>query len=142
MAALAVLTSAAAVVSWDAQYNLVQEIKGVPAVAAQEAGIPDVGAIIFAALGIALALHGRRAVRPRSLNALASETLIGGLLNRSRCAALAGPVTGEPMLARVRPLQGGFRGDSMPPRMYAPRTSGRRADRMELVITSRGEAAC
>lgn len=68
MAALAVLAAAAAVVSWDAQYNLVQEIKGIPAVAALEAGIPDVGALIFAALGIALALHGRRAARPRSLN--------------------------------------------------------------------------
>ncbi len=68
MIALAVLAAAAAVVSWDAQYNLVQEIKGVPAVAALEAGIPDVGALIFAALGIALALHGRRAARPHSLN--------------------------------------------------------------------------
>jgi hypothetical protein len=27
-----------------------------------------VGAVIFAALGIALALHGRRAIRPRGLN--------------------------------------------------------------------------
>ena len=31
-------------------------------------GIPDTGALIFAALGIALALHGRRALRPRTLN--------------------------------------------------------------------------
>jgi hypothetical protein len=38
-------------------------------VAAVEAGIPDVGAVIFAALGVALALHGKRAVRPRALNA-------------------------------------------------------------------------
>ena len=68
MAALAVLAAAAAVVSWDAQYALVLAIKSVPAIAALEAGIPDVGAVIFAALGIALALHGRRAIRPRSLN--------------------------------------------------------------------------
>jgi hypothetical protein len=37
-------------------------------IAALEAGVPDVGAVIFATLGIALALHGRRALRPRTLN--------------------------------------------------------------------------
>src|SRR5579871_3505178 len=68
MAALAVLAAAAAVVSWDAQYVMVSQVKHVPAIAALEAGIPDVGAVIFAALGIALALHGRRALRPRTLN--------------------------------------------------------------------------
>jgi len=68
MGALAVLAAAAAVVSWDAQYTLVLAIKAVPVIAAVEAGIPDVGAVIFAALGIALALHGRRALRPRGLN--------------------------------------------------------------------------
>ncbi len=68
MAALAVLAAAAAVVSWDAQYVLVRQARHVPAIAALEAGIPDAGALIFAALGIALALHGRRALRPRTLN--------------------------------------------------------------------------
>lgn len=68
MASLAVLAAAAAVVSWDAQYVLVRAVKHIPAVAALEAGIPDIGAVIFAALGIALALHGRRAVRARVLN--------------------------------------------------------------------------
>jgi hypothetical protein len=68
MAALAVLAAAAAAVSWDAQYTLVQAVKGVPVIAALEAGIPDMGALIFAALGIAMALHGRRAIRPRGLN--------------------------------------------------------------------------
>lgn len=68
MAALALLAAAAAVVSWDAQYVLVRSARHVPAVAALEAGIPDAGALIFASLGIALALHGRRALRPRSLN--------------------------------------------------------------------------
>ena len=69
MLALAVLAvAAAAVVSWDAQYVLVRAVKHNPAVAALEAGIPDIGAVIFAALGIALALHGRRAVRARTLN--------------------------------------------------------------------------
>jgi hypothetical protein len=66
--ALAVLAAAAAAVSWDAQYTLVLAVKGFPAIAALEAGIPDVGAVIFAALGIALALHGRRAIRVRALN--------------------------------------------------------------------------
>jgi hypothetical protein len=68
MASLAILAAAAAVVSWDAQYVMVRQARRVPAIAALEAGIPDVGALIFAALGIALALHGRRALRPRTLN--------------------------------------------------------------------------
>jgi hypothetical protein len=68
MAALAVLAAGAAVVSWDAQYVMVYSARHTPAVAALEAGIPDAGALIFAALGIALALHGRRALRPRALN--------------------------------------------------------------------------
>src|ERR1700683_2691677 len=68
MAALALLAAAAAVVSWDAQYVMVREARHVAAIAALEAGIPDAGALIFAALGIALALHGRRALRPRTLN--------------------------------------------------------------------------
>ena len=68
MAALAVLAVAAAAVSWDAQFVLVQAVKQNTAIAALEAGIPDVGALIFAALGIALALHTRRAVRARALN--------------------------------------------------------------------------
>jgi hypothetical protein len=68
MAALAALATVAAVVSWDAQYVLVRAIKHNPAVAALEAGIPDIGAVIFAALGIALALHARRAIRARVLN--------------------------------------------------------------------------
>jgi len=68
MVALAVLAAAAAVVSWDAQYVMVSQVKHTPVIAALEAGVPDVGAVIFAALGIALALHGRRALRPRTLN--------------------------------------------------------------------------
>ena len=68
MLALAVLAVAAATVSWDAQYVLVRSVKHNPAVASLEAGIPDVGALIFATLGIALALHGKRAVQARTLN--------------------------------------------------------------------------
>ena len=36
--------------------------------AALEAAIPDAAALVFACLGVALALHGRRAVRARLLN--------------------------------------------------------------------------
>lgn len=68
IAALAVLAAAAAMVSWQAQYVMVASVKHAVAVAAVEAGIPDVGAVIFAALGIALALHGKRAIRARALN--------------------------------------------------------------------------
>jgi len=67
--ALGVLAAAAAAVSWDAQYAMVRAAKPVPVVAALEAGIPDVGAVVFAALGVALALHGKRALRSRVLNA-------------------------------------------------------------------------
>src|SRR5260370_11381436 len=67
--ALGVLAAAAAAVSWDAQYAMVRAVKPVPVVAALEAGIPDVGAVIFAALGVALALQGKRALRSRALNA-------------------------------------------------------------------------
>src|ERR1022692_2164299 len=66
--ALGVLAAAAAAVSWDAQYILVASVKRNIAVAALEAGIPDVGALIFAALGVALSLHAKRAIRARVLN--------------------------------------------------------------------------
>jgi hypothetical protein len=84
--ALAVLAASAAAVSWDAQYTFVRAVKKVPVIAALEAGIPDVGALIFAALGIALALHGRRAIRPRSLNV----TCIGVSLAMNALAAAPG----------------------------------------------------
>jgi hypothetical protein len=76
MMALAVLAAAAAVVSFSAQYRMVHAAKGTPAVAALEAAIPDVAALIFATLGIALALHGRRAVRARVLNVAAVATSV------------------------------------------------------------------
>src|SRR5207245_6739699 len=66
--ALAMLAAAAAVVSWNAQYVMVLRARHTLLIAALEAGIPDAGAAVFAALGIALALHGRRALRPRTLN--------------------------------------------------------------------------
>jgi len=76
MLALAVLAAAAAVVSFSAQYRMVHAAKGTGAVAALEAGIPDVAALIFATLGIALALHGKRAVRARFLNIAAVATSV------------------------------------------------------------------
>jgi hypothetical protein len=68
MAGLALLAAAAAVVSYQAQYQMIAAYKHAPAVAALQAAIPDVAALVFASLGIALALHGRRAVRARALN--------------------------------------------------------------------------
>jgi hypothetical protein len=76
MVALAVLAAAAAVVSFSAQYRMVHAAKGTPAVAVLEAAIPDVAALIFATLGIALALHGRRAIRARVLNVAAVSTSV------------------------------------------------------------------
>jgi len=63
-----VLAAAAAVVSFTAQYRLVYATRRLAVVAGLEAAIPDAAALVFACLGIALALHGRRAVRARILN--------------------------------------------------------------------------
>jgi hypothetical protein len=76
MLALGVLAVAAAVVSYEAQYRMVFAAKGVAPVAALEAGIPDVAALVFATLGIALALNGRRAIRARVLNVSAVATSV------------------------------------------------------------------
>ena len=76
MAALGVLAAASATVSYSAQYRLVFEAKAVAPIAALEAGIPDVAALIFATLGIALALHGKRAIRARVLNVGAVVTSV------------------------------------------------------------------
>ncbi len=62
---LAILAAAAAAVSWDAQYVLASHVKHTPAIATLEAGIPDAGALIFAALGIARGSAGP----PRSTTA-------------------------------------------------------------------------
>ena len=67
-AGLCVLAAAAAAVSFTAQYRLVYAARHLPAIAALEAAIPDAAALVFACLGIALALHGRRAIRARALN--------------------------------------------------------------------------
>jgi hypothetical protein len=67
-AGLCVLAAAAAAVSFTAQYRMAETARHLPAVAALEAAIPDAAALVFACLGIALALHGRRAIRTRALN--------------------------------------------------------------------------
>jgi hypothetical protein len=65
---LCVLAAAAATVSFTAQYRMVYATRHLKIVAALEAAIPDAAALVFASLGVALALHGRRAIRARTLN--------------------------------------------------------------------------
>jgi len=65
---LCLLTAAAAAVSFTAQYRMIYAARQVPVIAGLEAAIPDAAALVFASLGIALALHGKRAIRARLLN--------------------------------------------------------------------------
>jgi hypothetical protein len=67
-AGLCVLAAAAAAVSFTAQYRMAETARHLPVGAALEALIPDTAALVFACLGIALALHGRHALRARALN--------------------------------------------------------------------------
>jgi hypothetical protein len=67
-AGLGALAAAAAAVSFTAQYRMVDAARHLPVIAALEAAVPDAAALVFASLGIALALHGRRALRARALN--------------------------------------------------------------------------
>ena len=85
-AGLCLLAAAAAAVSFSAQYRMVDATRHLPVVAALEAAIPDAAALVFACLGIALALHGRRALRARALN-LAS---VGASVFMNAIAAAAG----------------------------------------------------
>jgi hypothetical protein len=75
-AGLGLLAVAAAAVSFTAQYRMVYAARRLPVIAGLEAVIPDAAALIFACLGIALALHGRRAVRARVLNVAAVGTSV------------------------------------------------------------------
>jgi len=70
-AGLALLSAAAAAVSYTAQFRMMLAERHQEIAAGLEAAIPDAGALVFASLGIALALHGRRAVRARVLNVTA-----------------------------------------------------------------------
>jgi hypothetical protein len=76
MLSLAVLAGASAAVSYAAQFRMVLAAKGSVLAAALEAAIPDVAALIFATLGVALALDGRRAIRARVLNVTAVATSV------------------------------------------------------------------
>src|ERR1039457_4219762 len=67
-AGLCALAGAAAAVSFTAQYRLADAARHLAVIAALEAAIPDAAALVFASLGVALALHGRRAIRARALN--------------------------------------------------------------------------
>jgi hypothetical protein len=75
-AGLCALAAAAAAVSFTAQYRMVDATRHLAAVAALEAAIPDAAALVFACLGVALALHGRRAIRARALNLAAVGTSV------------------------------------------------------------------
>src|ERR1039457_203789 len=75
-AGLCALAAAAATVSFTAQYQLADATRHLPAIAALEAAIPDAAALVFACLGVALALHGRRAIRARTLNLASVGTSI------------------------------------------------------------------
>jgi hypothetical protein len=76
MLALGLLAAAAAAVSFEAQYRMVYAAKGIRWAAGLEAAIPDAAALVFASLGIALALHGKRAIRARLLNVGAVATSV------------------------------------------------------------------
>ena len=69
---LCVLAAAAAAVSFTAQYRLVYAARRLALIAGLEAAIPDAAALVFACLGVALALHGRHAIRARVLNVAAA----------------------------------------------------------------------
>ena len=83
---LGVLATAAAAVSFAAQYQLIYAAKGVRWASVLKAGIPDVGSMVFAALGIALALKGKRALRARGGNL----ACVGLSLTMNLIAAMAG----------------------------------------------------
>ena len=75
-AGLFALAGAAAAVSFSAQYRLVYAARRLAVAAGLEAAIPDAAALVFACLGVALALHGRRAIRARLLNMAAAGTSV------------------------------------------------------------------
>jgi hypothetical protein len=84
--AVGLVAVAAAVVSYEAQWRLVYRDKQELAISYVQAAIPDLGSLVFACFGIALALHGRRAVRARLLNVLC----VGISVTMNALAAQAG----------------------------------------------------
>jgi hypothetical protein len=89
--AVALVAVAAAVVSYEAQWRLVYAAKHQAGISYIQAAIPDLGSLVFACFGIALARHGKRAVRPRLLNVLCVGLSIAmnALAARPGWAALA-----------------------------------------------------
>src|SRR5258708_2082696 len=83
---LAGLAAAAASVSYWAQFTFIDHVKHQHVVSYIQAGIPDIGALVFACLGIALALHGKRAIRARFLNV----TCVGISIGMNALASAAG----------------------------------------------------
>ena len=83
---LAGLAAAAAAVSYWAQFEFILNVKHQKIISYIQAGIPDAGALVFACLGIALALHGKRAIRPRFLNL----ACVGLSIGMNALAAIAG----------------------------------------------------
>jgi hypothetical protein len=83
---LAGLAAAAAAVSYWAQFTFIDHVKHQKVISYVQAGIPDAGALVFACLGIALALHGKRAIRPRFLNL----ACVGLSIGMNALAAIAG----------------------------------------------------
>ena len=75
-AGLCAPAAAAAAVSFTAQYRMADATRHLPVIAALEAAIPGAAALVFACLGTALALHGRRALRARALNPAAVGTSV------------------------------------------------------------------
>jgi hypothetical protein len=89
--AVGLVAVAAAAVSYEAQWRLVYADKHELGVSYIQAAIPDLGSLVFACFGIALALHGKRAIRARLLNVLCVGISIAmnALAARSGWAGLA-----------------------------------------------------
>lgn len=89
--AVGLVAVAAAVVSYEAQWRLVYRDKHELDVSYIQAAIPDLGSLVFACFGIALALHGKRAIRARLLNLLCVGISItmNALASHSGWSALA-----------------------------------------------------
>ena len=89
--AVGLVAAAAAAVSYEAQWRLVYRDKHEAGVSYVQAAIPDLGSLVFACFGIALALHGKRAIRVRLLNVLCVGISItmNALAARSGWAGLA-----------------------------------------------------
>jgi hypothetical protein len=89
--AVGLVAVAAAAVSYEAQWRLVYRDKHELGISYIQAAIPDLGSLVFACFGIALALHSKRAIRARLLNLLCVGISItmNALASRSGWSALA-----------------------------------------------------